>query len=210
MNAPAPPPPERCALIGSGGHAGVVAAALRRLGIRLEAVFETDPARIGVRFHNVSIQPDDLRDDLQLHIALGDNAARRRIAGARPGARWLAVVHPSALVADDAAIGEGALIGMGAMVQTGARIGRHVIVNTGAIVEHDSVVGDFAHIAPGATLGGAVNVGEAALIGAGAVVLPGLCIGADATVGAGAVVTRSVAAGETVAGVPARAKGGEP
>jgi acetyltransferase-like isoleucine patch superfamily enzyme len=44
-----------------------------------------------------------------------------------------------------------------------------------------------------------------ASLGSGAVVLGGLRIGAGATVGAGAVVTHDVAAGETVAGLPARA-----
>jgi UDP-2-acetamido-3-amino-2,3-dideoxy-glucuronate N-acetyltransferase len=48
-------------------------------------------------------------------------------------------------------------------------------------------------------------VARGASIGSGAVVLCGVSIGAGALVGAGAVVTRDVAAGETVAGVPARA-----
>lgn len=43
-----------------------------------------------------------------------------------------------------------------------------------------------------------------ASIGSGAVILCGVTIGEAAMVGAGAVVTRDVAAGEVVAGVPAR------
>ncbi len=194
-------------MFGAGGHAGVVAATLQRLGICLEAVFERDPACIGAAFHGLTIQDEAGVSDLPLHIAIGSNASRRRVADARAAALWLTLVHPEARLADDVSIAEGVLVAMGALIQTGAHLGRHVIINTGAIVEHDCVIGDFAHVAPGAVLGGGVTVGEDALIGTGAVVLPGLTIGAGATVGAGAVVTRSVAAGQTVVGVPARAPG---
>jgi UDP-2-acetamido-3-amino-2,3-dideoxy-glucuronate N-acetyltransferase len=51
-------------------------------------------------------------------------------------------------------------------------------------------------------------VERGAALGSGVVVLGGVRIGAGALVGAGAVVTRDVASGETVAGVPARARGG--
>jgi acetyltransferase-like isoleucine patch superfamily enzyme len=47
-------------------------------------------------------------------------------------------------------------------------------------------------------------VGERASIGSGAVILGGVRIGPGALVGAGAVVTRDVAAGDVVAGSPAR------
>jgi UDP-2-acetamido-3-amino-2,3-dideoxy-glucuronate N-acetyltransferase len=47
-------------------------------------------------------------------------------------------------------------------------------------------------------------VERGAALGSGVVVLGGVLIGTGALVGAGAVVTRNVAAGETVAGVPAR------
>ncbi len=48
-------------------------------------------------------------------------------------------------------------------------------------------------------------VERGATLGSGAVIMGGVRIGAGALVGAGAVVTRDVAAGETVAGVTARA-----
>jgi acetyltransferase-like isoleucine patch superfamily enzyme len=51
-----------------------------------------------------------------------------------------------------------------------------------------------------------IVVERGATLGSGAVIMGGVRIGADALVGAGAVVTRDVAAGETVVGVPARAR----
>lgn len=52
--------------------------------------------------------------------------------------------------------------------------------------------------------GGDITIGENVWIGAHVTVLPGVTIGDGAVIGAGAVVTRSVPAGETWGGVPAR------
>ncbi len=49
-----------------------------------------------------------------------------------------------------------------------------------------------------------VEIGESVWIGMGASILPGVTIGDGAIIGMGAVVTKSVAAGEVVAGVPQR------
>ncbi len=196
----------RCGVIGAGGHARVVVGALKHLGVRVDGLFaSTEPAE-GQWSADIP-RRDDLdqavASGLPLHLAIGDNRTRHRLAAEMVGAHWMSVVDPRALVAADTAVEEGALIAMGAMLQAGAQIGRHAIVNTGAIVEHDAIVSDFAHLAPGCRLLGNVTVGEGGLIGAGAIVLPGLTIGRWAVVGAGAVVTRSVGDGARVAGVPA-------
>jgi UDP-perosamine 4-acetyltransferase len=114
------------------------------------------------------------------------------------------LVHASAFISPAATLAAGAQVLPRASVGPGASVGRGVLVNTGAIVEHDVQLADCSVIDPGAVLAGRVQVGEAAEIGSGAVLLPDVEVGAGATVGAGAVVTRSVAAGETVVGVPAR------
>ena len=52
--------------------------------------------------------------------------------------------------------------------------------------------------------GADVQIGTNVWIGCHVVVLPGVTIGDHAIIGAGAVVTKTVPAGETWAGVPAR------
>ena len=195
-------------ILGAGGQARVVAAALRALGTPSPGAFDDGPFEPGERVGGAPIlgRVTDLQPGA-VHAALGDNAARRALVEGQAAREWSPVIHPTAIIDPWAEIGAGAFVGMGALVQVGAVIGRHAIINSGAVVEHDCRIGDFVHVAPGAALAGGVTVGEGALVGLGARVLQGLSIGAGAQVGAGAVVTRDVPAGATVVGVPAREPG---
>jgi maltose O-acetyltransferase len=60
----------------------------------------------------------------------------------------------------------------------------------------------------GLEFGRPVRIGRDVWIGGGAIILPGITIGDGAVIGAGSVVTRDVAAGQTVAGNPARPRPG--
>ena len=62
--------------------------------------------------------------------------------------------------------------------------------------------------ASGLEWGRPIAIGRNVWIGGGAIILPGVTIGDDAVIGAGSVVTRSVAAGATVVGNPARGRTG--
>lgn len=156
---------------------------------------------LGVPVHqSVAAVPSHAR----VLIAIGDSRARERIDAEVDGSRLLTLVHPTAVVANDATVASGTVVFAMAVIQPGSTIGRHAIVNTAAVVEHDNTLGDFVQLATGARLTGNVRIGTGSFIGAGAVVLPGVTIGEWCTVGAGAVVTRDVRDGVTVAGVPAR------
>src|SRR3954470_8233175 len=63
---------------------------------------------------------------------------------------------------------------------------------------------DSATRGTGLEFGRPVRIGRDVWIGGGAIILPGVTIGDGAVIGAGSVVTRDVAAGQTVAGTPAR------
>lgn len=207
-----------CDVYGAGGHAQVVIDVLHAMGVRVRRQYNDRPANQhpatrnvhpGIRVTGIDDFP---ADDVPVVLAVGINGERAELAELLE-ARYLRAVHPSAIVAPTATIGEGSVVLHGAVVQPNARIGRHVLVNTAASVDHDCVVGDFAHVSPHATLCGHVEVGEGTHIGAGAVLIPKVKVGRWCRVGAGAVVLSDVPDHCTVVGNPAQPvpdRSGEP
>jgi UDP-2-acetamido-3-amino-2,3-dideoxy-glucuronate N-acetyltransferase len=124
-------------------------------------------------------------------------------------------------------IGAGTRIGPFVEIQRGARVGErckiqsHTFICDGVEIDDEVFVGHGVLFIndkrPRSTTDGGelqssddwelapTFVEHRASIGSGAVIMGGVRIGAQALVGAGAVVTHDVLAGETVAGVPARA-----
>lgn len=69
---------------------------------------------------------------------------------------------------------------------------------------HRRITSASDHLAASGYQGADITIGANVWIGAHVSILPGVTIGDSAVIGAGAVVTRSVPAGETWGGVPAR------
>lgn len=139
-------------------------------------------------------------------IAIGDGAARRRIANDLAAARCRPVdlIHPFSVIGPRVSWGRGFIAFPGVVVTADVRFGRHVHLNVGATISHDCVLEDFVTVGPGCHLAGRVHAGEQATFGVGASAAPGSAVGARATVGAGAVVVGAVDDGATVVGVPAK------
>lgn len=191
-------------MFGGGGHARVVTDCLQAQGRHVTALVDTKFEGDLWGIPRVKEVSGEAMVNTQVIIAIGDNAARKRIAEELTTSNYASAVHPSALLSSHAQHGVGCMILHRAVIQAESVIGRHVIINTGAQIDHDCVVEDFVHVAPRATLCGNVRVGEGALIGAGAVVIPGKRIGAWAVVGAGAVVIQDIPDYAVAVGNPAK------
>ena len=113
------------------------------------------------------------------------------------------------VILDEVTIGEGSLLCPFTCLTSNIKIGKFFHANIYSYVAHDCVIGDYVTFAPGVKCNGNIHIEDHAYIGTGAVIKQGtpdkpLVIGKGAVVGMGAVVTKSVPAGVTVVGNPAR------
>lgn len=144
-------------------------------------------------------------------IAIADSRARETLVGkcSQDGLLFFSIMAQNAVVMDDVEIGEGAIVSPFVTFTSNIRIGKHFHANLYSYVEHDCVVGDFVTFAPGVQCNGNIIIEDHVYVGAGAVIRQGrpghpMTIGKGAVIGMGAVVTKSVPAGETVVGCPAK------
>lgn len=201
----------RVLIVGSGGHAKVIADILESGGAYAIAGFTSlapderlfDYPRLGADTDLAAIHAAGIR---HAFVAVGANRARARLLDAvrAAGFELINAVSPHATVSRRARLGRGVAVMPGAVVNADTEIADGAIVNTGATVDHDCRIGPCAHLAPGVHVAGTVTIGEGAFLGAGCAVIPGVRIGAWVTVGAGAAVVSDLPEGVKAVGVPAK------
>ena len=205
------------AVVGSSGHAKVVADAIEKQG-RYNILGFFGPARshsehqLGKHPH---LGPDENIANIissqsldGLILAIGDNFLRseisKKIQNRVPNIPFARVIHPAATISGDVKIGQGAVILAGSVVGSSCEIGEHCILNTKSSLDHDSRMGHFSSLGPGVTTGGNCTIGDFSAIGLGANILNGIKIHEHSIVGAGSTVTKDIASHCVSYGVPAK------
>lgn len=199
-------------LIGArdNGHGGVVLDVIREYGLHIIVGF-LDDAAISKEVLGVPVL-GNIQDFLKkpsvktdtYFICSGDNTFRERVYRSlkERGLKLANVIHPAAVVAKSAQVGEGVFIGPNAVLTHNVSVGNAVLINTAATLDHDNVIEDFVNISPGCHLSGRVTIKQGAFLGTGVSVIPDVTVNEYAVVGAGAVVIRDVPARVTAVGVP--------
>lgn len=203
------------AIVGSGGLGKEIAVLLHQINqheLSWNVIGFYDDGNTAVQKvaeYLVLGKVDDLNNvDYPLHVvvAIGDPAIKKSVVERIKNTRikFPVLIHPSATIGLNVRMGEGSVITAGCRLTVDIKIKKHVLLNLNTTVGHDVVVGDFCSVMPGVHLSGHVSIGESVLIGTGTSILQKTEVGDGAIIGAGAVVNKSVKAGITVAGVPAR------
>ncbi len=141
-----------------------------------------------------------------LLLGIGVPYSRRRVAEQLRGveAGFLTLVHPLAVVAATADVGQGSIVCPFAVVSDSAKLGHCVLVNYSASLGHDATAGDYAVLSPYATLGGGARIDEEVFLGLHASVGPAIRIGPRSKVSANSCALVSAPENSLVFGVPGR------
>lgn len=144
-------------------------------------------------------------------IAIANSQIREKLANqlTSDGLQLWTIQADNVVIMDNIQMAEGAALSPFVSITSNIKIGKCFHANLYSYVEHDCVIGDYVTFAPGVKCNGNIHIEDHAYIGTGAVIKQGtpdkpLVIGKGAVVGMGAVVTKSVPAGVTVVGNPAR------
>ncbi len=120
------------------------------------------------------------------------------------GAKFQTLIHHTAIVRQNARIGDGCIIADYASVGADCTIGENSLVQTFSIAAHDCIIGNYVRIDTHATCVGGVIVEDTATIHTAAVVSHKVVVGEGATVAACSFVIKKVKPNTTVYGNPAK------
>ena len=145
------------------------------------------------------------QDDVFI-CALGDVNYKKHYVSiiTAKGGEFISLIHPTAILGNNARVGKGCVIGAYANISSDTKIGNHVSFSIKAGMGHDSTVGDYSHIGGLCIISGFVDIGSMVTMHPGSNIVPHKKIGDNATIGVGSVVLNNVTAGKTVFGNPAR------
>jgi hypothetical protein len=151
------------------------------------------------------------KSDKSVTIAIANSQVREKLVARlnQDGVQHLDIKAANTVILDEVDMGEGSLLCPFTCITSNIKIGKFFHANIYSYVAHDCVIGDYVTFAPGVKCNGNIHIEDHAYIGTGVVIKQGtpdkpLVIGKGAVVGMGAIVTKSVPAGVTVVGNPAR------
>ncbi len=200
-------------IFGSGGFAREVAQVVRDINAvgpmwSLLGLLDDDVAKHGKTIGGLKVLGGstwwEQHREVAIVIAIGNTAAKRRVAERLAGAQFATLVHPRAWLGERIEVGAGSVVCANVTATCDIVLGRHVILNLSVTVGHDARLADYVTVAPSVNVSGGVHVGAGCDLGTGAAIIQNVVVGAWSIVGAGAVVVRDLPENVTAVGSPAR------
>jgi sugar O-acyltransferase (sialic acid O-acetyltransferase NeuD family) len=206
---------EKIILIGSGGHALIVADIIESsTNYQIIGVVTKDSNIKEFRGYPI-LGNDDVLDYYKQNgiknIAFGigaykTNDFRELVFNSlkAKGFNIVTLIHKSAIICSNVEIGEGCIVFPGVIVNTSAKIGNNVIIATSSSIDHETILEDHVLISAGVTIGAYSKIKRKTIIALGAKVISGIEIGEDVLIGAGSVVVKDCKEPGIYLGIPAK------
>lgn len=118
--------------------------------------------------------------------------------------RWVTLIHPSAIIADNVYIGSANLITANAVFQPKSKLGNFCSVRSGANIGHDAALSDFCYVGPNATICGYGKMQKGSYLAPNAVLRDNTEMGKFSTLAAGSAAFKNIPEKSTWVGVPAK------
>lgn len=110
----------------------------------------------------------------------------------KKGINICSYVHPSAVIAKNAILGEGNIILERTVLQPCAELGDGNIIWSNVNISHHDKIGDFNYFSPGTTIAGRVSIGDLNFFGANSTVSNDICVPEKCLIGAGAYLNQNL------------------
>lgn len=140
-------------------------------------------------------------------IAIGNIDIKKRAINKlkKRGAKFVSLIHPTAMIIPTAKIREGVVICPYCLVSDNVSLDDFVMMNTYASCGHDVKVGKYSILSPYAALNGFVKLENEVFVSTHATVISYKKVGFQSKISANSVVMRDVPPNKIVFGVPGKA-----
>lgn len=179
---------------------------------RIKGFLSNKPGHLDFFNLGVGVLGDDetysIGDDDRFLFAIGDIDAKKRIVGKMKdrGARFISLIHPTAVVARTARLGEGVIVCPFAVVSDSVELGDFATLNYYSSCGHDSKVGRCGILSPYATLNGFAVLEDEVFMGTHSTVAANRRIGYRSKISANSVAMYDIPPRHFVFGVPGKAQ----
>ena len=154
-----------------------------------------------------NLNSHEIKNQDRFIFAIGDIDIKKRliIKMKKRGAKFLTLIHPTAIMANTTKIGEGVIICPFCLVSDNVLLEDFVMLNIYSSCGHDAKVGSYCILSPYATLNGFVILEDEVFLGTHTTVTPYKRVGYKSKISANSVVMRDVPPNKIVFGVPGKA-----
>jgi NDP-sugar pyrophosphorylase family protein len=120
-------------------------------------------------------------EDLELIVAIEDNKMREDFVkfavGEKLNAKFISLIHPSAILSPSALIGEGSIVLKGAYIGPDVTVGRFCVIGPVVTIGPDCLLADFVSLGSNVHMEEKVKIAEGAKLNANVSVVEGVEIG---------------------------------